>query len=141
MVIAWTFTGAMYCWLLKTDWKICYLNSGHFKKVSDVRWGNNGKFLLSSSKDQTTRVYTHIKQNKNINLLKNWKEISWAQIHGYDINSIATLKVNDDCPDMLVCGADEKILRILEPIPHFVNSFNVLTDNEFRLNVRIEEEE
>ena len=37
------------------------------------------------------------------------------------------LKIKDGCCDMIVCGADEKILRLLEPIPHFLNEFNVLT--------------
>ena len=36
------------------------------------------------------------------------------------------------CP-LIVCGADEKILRLLEPIPNFLNTLNVNTDHQLRL--------
>lgn len=44
-------------------------------------------------------------------------------------------------PDMIVCGADEKVLRLLEPIPHFINFFNALTKDELSLNVNQDEED
>lgn len=49
--------------------------------------------------------------------------------------------MNEFCSDMLICGADEKILRILEPIPHFINHFNALTESELRMNVDPNEED
>lgn len=51
MVVSWTFTGAAYCWEKKEEWQIKSLFSGHCKKVTDVRWGNNGNLLFSCSKD------------------------------------------------------------------------------------------
>lgn len=36
---------------------------------------------------------------------------------------------------MIVCGADEKILRLLEPTPYFINYNNVLTNNEIKLMI------
>lgn len=138
LIIAWTFTGAVYCWSKEDDWVIKGLFSGHSKKVTDIRWGQKGSLLFSCSKDQTTRVYGLLKESGN--QLKIWKELSRAQIHGYDINAIALLKVKEGCPEMVVCGADEKVLRLLETIPHFVNFYNVLTDRELSLNVNEEEE-
>lgn len=51
---------------------------------------------------------------------------------------MTVLKINDRVPDMIVCGADEKILRLLEPIPHFINYYNALSGNELSMNVEYE---
>lgn len=51
MIIAWTFTGAVYCWVLEDHWKIKNLFTGHSKKVSDLRWGSHGQLLFSCSED------------------------------------------------------------------------------------------
>ena len=82
-----------------------------------------------------------VSKNNEKNFEENWKEISRAQIHGYDINSIALIKISDRVPEMIVCGADEKVLRLLDAIPHFINSFNALTKDELSLNINEEEEE
>lgn len=55
---------------------------------------------MSVSKDQTTRVLAqNIKSGK-------YHEISRAQIHGYDINTLCLLKTKDQTFDILACGAD-----------------------------------
>ena len=61
-------------------------------------------------------------------------------IHGYDINSLCLLGVKDDnntdhkkfC-DIIVSGADEKILRLYEPPPYFINFINNLSKTNLRL--------
>ena len=55
---------------------------------------------MSVSKDQTTRIIA-----KNIEK-DQFFEISRAQIHGYDINSVTTVPMKDKSIDLLVCGAD-----------------------------------
>ena len=62
---------------------------------------------MSASKDQTTRVMA-MKSNTGV-----FHEISRAQIHGYDINSVSLIKVKEDTVDVIVCGADEKVMRVL----------------------------
>ena len=42
-----------------------------------------------------------------------YHEISRSQIHGYDINTMTMAKVKDNTIDVLLCGADEKVIRIL----------------------------
>ena len=85
-------------------------------------------------------MYAEIKEDSAKNLRRSYREISRAQIHGYDINALALLHVKTECPDMIVCGADEKVIRLLEPIPHFINYFNALTGHELNLNIDNEEE-
>ena len=81
--------------------------SGHFKGVSGLAWAKDGRYLLSTSLDQTTRVHACLVQDSQ----RFWHEIARAQIHGYDMTCIDTLKEN-----MFVSGAEEKILRVfVEP--------------------------
>lgn len=82
-------------------------------KVTDADFSSDDSFLVSTSLDQTSRVYAPWVVNGT------WNEQSRAQIHGYDINAIKCLKLKSSdgrnfC-DYLVCGAQEKILRMIEP--------------------------
>ena len=63
-----------------------------------------------------------------------WREYSRVQIHGYDINCIQTVpfNLNKGFCDLVVSGADEKILRILEPAVHFLNLNNTQTSLQLR---------
>lgn len=66
--------------------------TGHYKEVRDIDWSSDGSFLVSCSKDQTTRVYSaQTKEGMAV-----WGEQSRAQIHGYDINTVKTLKLEYD---------------------------------------------
>lgn len=81
--------------------------NGHTNEVRDVDWNHTGDFLVSVSKDQTTRI---LSKNVSDNL---YHEISRAQIHGYDINAVSVIKVADGLIDLIACGADEKVIRII----------------------------
>lgn len=141
-ILAWTFTGSPYYWVFcEGQWKSTALFSGHFKEVMDLKWDKGFNFLVSCSVDQTTRVFGEVKENKEFGVFNRWTEFSRAQIHGYDINSIALLNIGGDFCDFIICGADEKVLRVLEPLPHFINSFNVSTGNDLRLFFNNDEEE
>ena len=90
-IVAYNFTGALYYWQ-KDEESNSYLNStivhGHFNIVSDICWEPvYGRYLLSCSKDQTTRAYAFYKNKEKST--SSWYEISRPQIHGYDINLIA----------------------------------------------------
>jgi elongator complex protein 2 len=101
--------------------------NGHSNEVRSLDWNHSGDFLVSVSKDQTTRI---IAQSKTNGL---YHEISRAQVHGYDINSVATLKLNDSLIDLVVCGADEKVLRVIEPPACFANYLNTFTNANLHL--------
>jgi elongator complex protein 2 len=90
---------------------------------------------VSSSKDQTTRaIALHKKTGR-------YHEISRAQIHGYDINAVTVLKVKEGVLDVIACGADEKVVRILEPPACFANYLNSFTKANLHLYFPSQEEE
>lgn len=77
--------------------------SGHVQEVQSVAWAPDGSYLLSTGLDQTTRLFAEWKREE----IKSWHEIARPQIHGYDLNCLATLT-----PHQFVSGAEEKLLRV-----------------------------
>lgn len=79
-IVAVNFTGACCVWEYKPDTKTFLSKAsfnGHFDEVKGIEWSRDGSFLVSTSKDQTTRVIA--KNHKT----STYHEISRAQIHGY----------------------------------------------------------
>ncbi|CCF59150.1 hypothetical protein KAFR_0G01170 [Kazachstania africana CBS 2517] len=82
--------------------------TGTTKPVTDVAWAPNDDYLLSTSLDQTTRLYapwTYKKDGSNREIVT-WHEFSRPQIHGYDMICIEPMSNK-----RFVSGGDEKILR------------------------------
>ncbi|CAF1640116.1 unnamed protein product, partial [Didymodactylos carnosus] len=99
------------------------LNSGHFSMVQDCCWDKYGRYLLSASTDQTTRLHAEWKRENNKNqIVTSWHEISRPQIHGYEMKCLAMLDSM-----RFVSGADEKILRIFEAPRNFLENFQRIT--------------
>lgn len=80
--------------------------SGHVKDVMGCSWGKDGGYLLSTGLDQTTRLYAEWRLGGGRG---SWHEFARPQIHGYDINCIASLGGS-----RFVSGADEKLLRVFD---------------------------
>ena len=74
------------------DFSLLETVGGHSQAVTSLEFSSSGSFLVSGSKDQTTRVFAKVKDGKNSGS-ENWVEISRAQIHGYDINDLALLNI------------------------------------------------
>ncbi|OQS06224.1 elongator complex protein [Thraustotheca clavata] len=107
--VALTFTGQLYRWSLQGAHFVPTISvSGHNQSVTDVAWSLSGDYFVSVSLDQTARVFSAPNGA--------WREISRAQVHGYDINCGCFLD-----KDNFVSGADEKILRVFS-IPTGMNS-------------------
>lgn len=85
------------------EWTPDFGVTGHTLSVKDVAWSSDGSYLLSTSSDQTTRLFAEWKQPHGTS----WHEISRPQIHGYDLNCVAALSSGQ-----FVSGADEKLLRV-----------------------------
>lgn len=136
-IIAYTYTGAMYFFKKENKnepYKSLPIVHGHFKSVTDICWDlTEGKYLLSTSADQTTRIYG---KNKFLNT---WHEFGRPQIHGYDINSIAFLNNIDDrskgvsLVNNIISASEEKIIRMFEPSYSLVKILN----EQSGLNVRM----
>ena len=147
-LLGFTYTGALYLYknYLKdeeSEFSLEATTGGHNKEVTSLEWSSSG-FLVSGSLDQTSRVYGVKSENKISK--SDWVELSRAQIHGYDINAITLLKIQnkkgkDSISDLLVCAGDEKILRILEPNNFFVNYHNNICGKNLRLFFSEEERE
>ena len=84
-------------------------------------------FLVTVSKDQTTRIIARNEQTRT------YHEISRAQIHGYDINSVALIRPKEDVIDLIASGADEKMIRVLEPPATVANLLNYFTEANIHL--------
>ncbi|KAI9793404.1 MAG: hypothetical protein M1816_000296 [Peltula sp. TS41687] len=101
-------TGGWRIWSYKDDqnrWLQSVAVGGHVKEVTGLAWARGGGYLLSTSSDQTTRLFAEWKRSDK----SSWHEFSRPQIHGYDLNCIDSL---DDF--RFVSGADEKLLRVFD---------------------------
>jgi len=76
---------------------------GHVREVRGLTWASDGSYLLTTSSDQTTRLFAQWNREEH----SSWHEFSRPQIHGYDLNCIGSLKAN-----CFLSGADEKLLRV-----------------------------
>jgi len=77
--------------------------SGHTQEVQSLAWAPDGSYLLTTSSDQTTRLFAEWKRDDK----QSWHEFARPQIHGYDLNCIDSMGANQ-----FISGADEKLLRV-----------------------------
>lgn len=101
-------TGSWRLWQYSADsqfWTQKYAVSGHISSVNGICWSPDGSYLLSTSSDQTTRLHAEWKRGQK----RSWHEFSRPQIHGYDLNCIASTT-----PHQFSSGADEKLLRVFK---------------------------
>ncbi|OKL56929.1 hypothetical protein UA08_07894 [Talaromyces atroroseus] len=106
-VVSLARTGSWRAWAYDEDldiWQQRLGISGHVRSVNDIQWEANGAYLLSTSSDQTSRLYAEWLREESSS---SWHEFSRPQIHGYDLNCIDSLG-----PARFVSGADEKLLRV-----------------------------
>ncbi|KAJ3131171.1 Elongator subunit elp2 [Geranomyces variabilis] len=119
-VIANGYNGAINVWsqTSATEWSPRVALSGHTAPAKDLQWEPSGKFLVTTSLDQTTRLAAPWNRDG----LTTWHEIARPQIHGYDLQCFAFVHGYG-----FVSGADEKILRVFEAPRTFVQSLASLT--------------
>ncbi|KAL9182495.1 hypothetical protein ACHAXT_013147 [Thalassiosira profunda] len=93
--------------------------TGHFRSVEDMAWDPDGQYLLTTSTDQTTRLWTDVPTSTNI---RRWVEVGRPQVHGYDMTSIVCIgscvdgsqSENGEPSHRFASGADEKVLRVFD---------------------------
>ncbi|ORX99425.1 RNA polymeras-like protein II Elongator subunit [Clohesyomyces aquaticus] len=79
--------------------------TGHVREVNGLCWSKDGSYLLSTSSDQTSRLFAQWKHGDRTS----WHEFSRPQIHGYDLNCIDSVTNSQ-----FISGADEKLLRVFD---------------------------
>jgi elongator complex protein 2 len=96
--------------------------TGHVREVQGVAWSRDGKYLLTTGSDQTTRLFS---QWKREGAPESWHEFSRPQIHGYDLNCIDTVSNGQ-----FLSGADEKLLRVFDEPKGVAEMLDKLCDIE-----------
>ncbi|GAO48684.1 WD40 repeat-like protein [Saitoella complicata NRRL Y-17804] len=102
----WGRSGGWRLWKASSEeegWEARGAVGGHVRDVKAVAWEKSGAYLLSTSLDQTTRLYAPWTKEGT------WHEFARPQIHGYDINTISMVD-----SWRFASGADEKVLRIFD---------------------------
>jgi elongator complex protein 2 len=140
-ILASSFNGSFHHWNLSQDdedfsWKPTLSPSGHFDSIADANWNNSvpgSPFLLTVSKDQTTRAFASIKGSRSESR-ESWCEISRPQVHGYDMSCITSLS---SFPFRFVSGAEEKVLRVFDAPSFFLNALSsisgtLISEEDFR---------
>lgn len=96
-------TGSWRRWIYQdNEWKTALGVSGNTKETTGLSWEDNGQYFLTTSLDQTTRLFSKYKDSY-------YYEMSRPQIHGYDMVTIQSIT-----PTRFVSGGDEKLLRVFE---------------------------
>lgn len=98
-------TGSLRLWKSPIDqgqWEQLLTVTGCLKPITDLSWSENGEYLLTTSLDQTTRLFSNWKRHGK----QSWHEFARPQIHGYDMICVSPLSNT-----RFVSGGDEKILR------------------------------
>ena len=99
--------GSLHCW--ETDCDSSTADSfvtipgvtGHFGPVRSISWDPSSHYLLSTSADQTTRLWAPLKDTTT------YLEMCRPQVHGHGMTAVCALS-----SELFVSGADEKHLRI-----------------------------
>ncbi|CAO2830138.1 unnamed protein product [Amaranthus hypochondriacus] len=129
-ILAHGYGGSFHLWkdigIDSQNWQPQKVPSGHFAAVSDIGWARAGKFLLSVSHDQTTRIFAP--WLSGIGDQGSWHEIARPQVHGHDLNCVTIIQGKGN--HRFVCGADEKVARVFEAPLSFLRTLNCAVFNE-----------
>ncbi|KAK9750430.1 hypothetical protein RND81_02G196400 [Saponaria officinalis] len=129
-ILAHGYGGSFHLWkdvgVDSANWQPQRVPSGHYAAVSDISWARSGKFLLSVSHDQTTRIFAPwLNHTGNGN---SWHEIARPQVHGHDINCVTLIQGEGNY--RFVSGADEKVARVFEAPLSFLKTLNCSVSDE-----------
>ena len=108
------------------DWEQELFILGPTLECNGLSWeATKGEYLLSTSLDQTTRLYA-----KNLTSAdKEWREFARPQIHGYDLTNIESIS-----PTEFVSAGEEKIIRIFKEPKNVANILKKFSNIEFNTN-------
>ncbi|XP_043254752.1 probable elongator complex protein 2 [Colletes gigas] len=109
----WEYLDSVQNWIPKS------IPSGHFAEIVDLCWDPKGRFLITTSVDQTTRIHAPWKNGTT----EFWHEIGRPQVHGYDMSCLVMLT-----PYMFASGAEEKVVRIFTAPVTFKNYLGKLAN-------------
>lgn len=125
-ILAHGYGGSFHLWrnigLDCDNWQPQNVPSGHHSVVSDIEWARSGKYLLSVSHDQTSRIFAPWRNGDSLIDGVSWHEIARPQVHGHDINCVAIIQGKGN--HRFVSGAEEKVARVFEAPLSFLKTLN-----------------
>ncbi|KAI9142552.1 WD40-repeat-containing domain protein [Paraphysoderma sedebokerense] len=121
-----SYTGAIQLWKCIDDsgmrWEPTVGISGHLGSVKDLTWDKTNHYIVSTSLDQTTRLFAPWTRQIESVPVTTWHEISRPQIHGYNLHCLSFINAYQ-----FVSGADEKVIRIFTAPRTILNSIEDIT--------------
>ncbi|KAF9462581.1 WD40 repeat-like protein [Collybia nuda] len=114
-ILAWGWAGGWRRWRCCTSskspdqesWTEVETISGHSGPVKSVGWSPDGRYIISTGLDQSTRIHAPVLTGARVKPV--WHEISRPQVHGYDMLGAVFID-----PFKFVSIADEKVARVFE---------------------------
>ncbi|KZC05189.1 putative elongator complex protein 2 [Dufourea novaeangliae] len=129
-ILAHGYQGSFHIWEYSDkvrNWIPKSVPSGHFAEVVDLCWDPKGRFLITASTDQTTRIHAPWKDKA----IEFWHEIGRPQVHGYDMSCLVMLT-----PYMFASGAEEKVVRIFTaPVTFRSSLMKIANVDDFKTTV------
>ncbi|TRY73158.1 hypothetical protein TCAL_02201 [Tigriopus californicus] len=128
-ILGYSFTGSFHYWAnVNAEWKPFKTIGGHFGPVEDLDWERNGRYLVSTSLDQTTRLHAPYRVS-NTSEAVSWHELARPQVHGYDLTCITMLPNH-----RFASGAEEKIVRTFETTRTFLANLRSISKETIQEN-------
>lgn len=129
-IVGHGFLGSLHIWHQDAEkcgfWKPGTIVGGHYEAVRDLAWDPAGRFVVTVSVDQTTRIHgawlRSTAREGNDDALT-WHEIARPQVHGYDMQCLCMLSSY-----RFASGAEEKIVRIFQAPANFVENLRQLSE-------------
>ena len=96
---------------------------GPTRECNGLSWdASKGEYLLSTSLDQTTRLYA-LNKTSDAN---EWREFARPQIHGYDLTNILSISQTE-----FISAGEEKIIRVFKEPKNVANILKKFSDIEY----------
>lgn len=99
-------------------WEPSVAPTGHYASVTGLDWDAQGEMLLTSSTDQTTRLWGPWRPSASSGDAT-WHELARPQVHGHDIFDVRFVR---DRRTAFVSVGEEKVIRAFEATKAFVRS-------------------
>ncbi|VVC32544.1 Hypothetical protein CINCED_3A022921 [Cinara cedri] len=130
-ILAQGYNGSFHLWKKHSDgiWAPGVTIGGHFGSVEDIAWDPEGKYIVSVSSDQTTRIHAQWLKSNELDkqvLPSNWHEMARPQVHGYNMSSVAMLSSLS-----FVSSAEEKVIRTFQAPSNFLENMIQLSKINF----------
>ena len=100
--------------------------SGHSGAVVDCSWDADGRYVLSASSDQSSRVFAPVHSLRSPSRTAPWCEIARPQVHGFDLCAACLLP--GPIAHRMCSGADEKVIRVFLATHSFIQTLHNVSD-------------